>query len=119
MRAHTQEMSHKRLDKTFSVCDILRIWDQNLTAQERDEVVFFFSVILSTVGEDFSTTDLLGGALQGPWGPLTGILEKLGRSRAARRLSRLEVLESIFKTPGTAQCVHELANRLRLRSRIA
>jgi len=111
-------MSHKRLDKTFSTCDILRIWDDNLTDVEQDEVVAFFSIILPALDPDHNIDDLLGSLLAGPWGPLSTIVESMARIRSAKLLRRKSYLDKMFTSPGTSQCVFDFVQKLRMRRRI-
>ena len=100
-------MAHKRLDKTFSTCDIIRIWYENLTDREQNEIVVFFTMVVPNINPTFNMVDLLAAILQRPSLAFGQVADSLGKLRIARRLRSRTEIAKVFTSPGSADCVFD------------
>lgn len=113
-------MAHKRIDKTFSTCDLIRIWDENLTTDERNDITTFHSLIVPALDPTYDMVLLLQGlVVESKWNLPFVIADILQRRRYARQLGRESVVLSMFDDSMTGRCVWEWAKRYRLRQRVA
>ena len=97
----------KRVDLTFSTCDIVRFWYNNMTFEEQNEVLAFFSIVVPAMDRTFDMLTFFSGLLQRPSLTFGPIVDALGKIRLNRDIRKLEELQKVFTTPGTAQCVHD------------
>jgi len=111
-------MNRFNRDKTFSVCDIIRIWDENLTDDEQSEIVTFFNVVVPSLGASFDLLTFFSGVLNSQSAVFGAVVDGLGKIRISRRVQSLRELEKVFKTRGSAQCVYEFVQQVIRQSNI-
>ena len=113
-------MAHRRVDKTFSTCDVIRIWDENLTLEERNDITTFFSLIVPALDPEYDMIQVLQGlVVESRWNLPFVIADILQRRRYARQLGREAIVISMFDDFRTGRCVWEWVKQYRLRQRIA